>query len=212
MVAGLVAILWVSAFQSSVAGADNFGSSTSQNWDTCSNWWRPCADVTLTFESNVLWSPQDLTPNVLAAFQWAASNNYNPTDMTWTQVGTGPLVDVYMYDNDWGNNDAIGWHRCPLYAQSVGSDPARRCRGQEVHMSMWYATNGERPWLYPDGSVNWGRLVRTTTHEVGHSVGLKHSADTSSPMCAFDMSDPFICNWSAVWLTTHDVSHVNGNY
>ncbi len=28
-----------------------------------------------------------------------------------------------MYDNDWGNNDAIGWHRCPLYGQSVGSDP-----------------------------------------------------------------------------------------
>lgn len=58
---------------------------------------------------------EDLTPNVLAAFQWSASNVYNPTVMNWTQTGTGPLVDVYMYDNDWGDNDAIGWHRCPPF-------------------------------------------------------------------------------------------------
>lgn len=31
-------------------------------------------------------------------------------------------------------------------------------------------------------------------------------------MCAFTLSDPVICNWSAVWLTAHDISQVNGNY
>ena len=100
---------------------------------------------------------------MLAAFQWSASNVYNPTAMTWTQTGTGPLVDLYMCDNDWDNNDATGWHRCPLYGQSVGSDPTRCCHGQEIHMNLYFAANGPRPWLYPDGSVNWGRLMRTTT-------------------------------------------------
>ncbi|MFN0026144.1 MAG: hypothetical protein ACKV2O_03000 [Acidimicrobiales bacterium] len=51
-----------------------------------------------------------------------------------------------------------------------------------------------------------------TTHETGHSVGLFHSGDTSSAMCSTDESTPFICNWSAVWLTSHDVAQVNGRY
>lgn len=203
--AAAIALLLAGVITAPGANATNFGSYAPPT-SGCSNWSNPCSSTSLS-TTNHWWMPVSLDVDILASVRWAAANDYNPTDMAWTEVsGVNSANNVYYYDNDWGDNGAIGWAICPNYAARYFSHPNQICVGSEVHFNL-YATY-VATWHNPDGSVNWSDLGFITAHESGHSVGLRHTTDTTDLMCG---SGFYNCSRTP-WISNHDGAHLNATY
>lgn len=126
---------------------------------------------------------------------WSMANNYNPTDMTVQETTYGGTADVGVYDYTYGANGIWGWVHCPPNNTGVGgAHPNRWCRGQTLKYNLSYPgafdTDFERRYM--------------ACHEMGHTVGLRHSGNTASCMYANVATSNY--------LDAHDNSHINAQY
>lgn len=127
--------------------------------------------------------------SVAAGVDYALTYQYGPTDLGVYGASTTSCAsyDTCVYDSYYGANGFYGWNQCA--GTTSGSHPSQTCSQTHIKINLSY-TPGSWFWL--------------TCHEMGHSVGLRHTSDTSSCL--------FTPNGSSSSLTSHDVSHLNGQY
>lgn len=140
-------------------------------------------------------------PEIAAAANWAVSE-YDSTDLVVYRDESDSEPDVEFHDYNYGNS--TGWvaqAKCPTTNTGIGgTDPTRWCRGQQIIFNSWYY------WYYSGAYDTFFERRRLACHEMGHTVGLRHSANTNS--CIF----PRYWETTASILDAHDPSHVNDHY
>lgn len=94
--------------------------------------------------------------------------------------------DACVFDDNFGNNGFAGWNGCVSGTQS-GSHPNMTCGLDHVRINTFFS---------PTAAV-------VACHELGHSVGLRHSTESGS--C---LQTPLV---NSTTLTDHDKQHIN-NY
>ena len=169
----------------STAHATNFGSAGVRGTgkDAAGNWLN---GVWLT--NNTIWNVgrRGLTATYSAGVYAAVEEEYEPTDLTAYAVTTSSCpdstYDVCVYDADYGDNGLYGWNACA--GSTSGTHPTQRCSLDWVRINLRFSP--------PAKSI--------ACHELGHSVGLRHSLDQASCMSA--------TGWSSD-LTAHDRAHIN---
>jgi len=135
------------------------------------------------------------------------NEQYEPTDLDTTVLASDPgqNVDVRAYDGYYGSNGAWAWTQCDPNATYGGdsSNHTRYCRPQLIFYNYTYGGSWDS---------YFGRRY-VTCHEVGHTVGLRHSSndglglgDNNGASCMYPdvlMADQ---------LDSHDRSHVDSYY
>lgn len=119
-------------------------------------------------------------------------DEYGPTDLT---VGLGSPGgcpdedwDVCVFDSDYGDNGFNGWNQCA--GDTSGAHPNRRCSLGFVKINLYFSPPAKR----------------IACHELGHSIGLRHSGNDAS--CMKTTQD----GGSSARLANHDVGHVDDEY
>lgn len=118
-------------------------------------------------------STMTVKPVVLGATNMKAvsltlNDSYVPTDLI---VRTGRndancLDDrVCVFDGYYGKNGLYGWNAC--YGNTTGNHPAMRCSQAYVRLNQSYTPPSYK---------------RLACHELGHSVGLRHTSFTGTCM------------------------------
>lgn len=167
------------------SAADNFGSEGTVGSDGVKSgvWFTP--DATWKVIN------RGLTSTYSAAASTVLTNQYAPTTLSlWYTssglcgAGGGPF-DLCLYDDHYGDNGFSGWNACHLYYS--GTHPNQTCGQQWVRVNLTYSP--------PANFV--------MCHEIGHSVGLRH---TSNPGSCLNIN-----NTSQV-LHQHDKDHINSRY
>jgi hypothetical protein len=120
----------------------------------------------------------------------AIEESYQPTDLTVTH-GSSPSCadasfDTCVYDDDYGDNGLYGWNACA--GTTSGAHPNRRCSLTYVKINLHYNSIPKR----------------VACHELGHSVGLRHSTELGSCMVEGE--------WPFDRLSAHDQAHINATY
>lgn len=175
--------------------AANFGSG-----ETVGNATSPSSSVNLGNDANHTYRFYLADPPRRAATDWAAQNDYIGTPVSLFRLadaasGTDRTMDVMVADGDYGDNGAIGWVQCPAGAITNGVHPDRTCYGQILRYNLFYAA-------YYDTTAE---QQRTACHELGHTVGLRHTSNTTTCMKS---SAPL----STSYFDSHDKGHLNGYY
>ncbi len=80
------------------------------------------------------------------------------------------IMDASVIEGNYGSTDWWAYTACSVTANYGGSDPRRWCRPQLVVYNKTHPGN----W---DGSTNGRKAV--ACHEVGHTLGLRHTYATS---------------------------------
>lgn len=183
--AALVAAVLSAILVATPSAADNFGS----EGDFGSDGWKN--GVWFTIDAN--W--QVINRSLTSTYSTAASNvlatQYAPTTLllSYTSSGLcgagGGPYDLCLYDDHYGDNGFGGWNACHLYF--AGTHPNQTCGQQWVRVNLTYSP--------PANFV--------MCHEIGHSVGLRH---TSNPGSCLNTA-----NTSQV-LHKHDKDHINSRY
>lgn len=184
----VLAFTWVTVSVQPVA-ASNFGSAS-------------CTGGTPTIPTNCLSVGHNYIHKIYAvnllvgmynATVSSVNDDYNPTDLQASMSSDPNNTDVFVYD-DYYSYALAGWAVCPAGASQGGSHPDHWCIGQGVYYNLnatdYVADAGSRAYL--------------ACHELGHTVGLRHSGESASCMT---VNTP---NGSSL-LTAHDVAHIN-NY
>lgn len=172
----------------SPAQATNFGS-------VCDGATTYCVSLGNNAYHVLNWEGDQDIAGMQASHGWARDNQYNPTDLVAYTDASDSLPDVRVWDEPYGNTGWLGIVECPTNNTGTGgSHPNRWCRGQILRYNASYAgsldTEGER------------RSV--ACHEIGHTVGLRHTAVADS--C---MSNGVLFPTA---LNAHDISHINSQY
>ncbi len=93
-----------------------------------------------------------------------------------------------VWDWDYGDNGLNGWNAC--VGTTNGAHPNQKCTQQWVKINLFYNPPPQR----------------IACHEMGHSVGLRHSDDQASCMKST------AAGGNSNVLTAHDKSHLNLQY
>lgn len=126
------------------------------------------------------------------------SNNYTSTVISAYRDDGDPLPDVVAMDNYYPTVPAYGWVDCPPANTGTGGVGVHRwCRGQYMRFNANYETQ-----------LNTQRARRALAcHELGHTVGLRHTtADNSCMTTIYHPRD------MPTGLNNHDRDHINGHY
>ena len=181
----VVFVLGLAQLFASTASATNFGSvgtvgtggTTNGVWLTDGSTWT-VARMSLTSTNNTE------TINAVA-------NDYSPTDIngfTHTPANcTEANSDLCVFDDFYGNNGLRGWNACA--GTAVFAHPNQQCWLQWVRYNETFSS--------PPANV-------LACHELGHSLGLRHTSDTASCMLT---TGP-----TSTVLTNHDRAHLNAAY
>jgi Dual-action HEIGH metallo-peptidase len=179
----LALVAGIAVFGAATATATNFGSTGSPGTTgTVNGVWKTTGSVWTV-------ARRDLTTTYSTAIANSVSNDYNPTDLTAATVtpttcSAASGHDTCVYDSNYGDNGLNGWNACA--GTTNGSHPNQTCTVQWVRINQLYSP-----------SANF-----IACHELGHSVGLRHTTNASS--CMLDGGTSV--------LTSHDVAHVNAAY
>ncbi|MBL8932838.1 MAG: matrixin family metalloprotease [Kineosporiaceae bacterium] len=144
----------------------------------------------------------DAIPYMTDAVNWAVTSVYNPTDLTAYRNDGDPYPDVIVYD--WYAAqfpDILAWVSCPTNNTGTGgTHPNRWCRGQNLEFNSYKYHND---YGYFDTTTQRRHVA---CHELGHTVGLRHSAETSSS--CMPQSNPD----GPTVISSHDINHINTRY
>lgn len=134
---------------------------------------------------------------IRTAFGWSFTNNYG-TNLDMFQTTTSSW-DVTARELNYGSTGVVGWVDCPPTAFQGGSHPSHHCADQILRLNDVYD--------FQYDTTNEARSV--VCHELGHTVGLRHSNDVDSPgSCMFRVGpDP-----TRIGLTPHDYEYLFSRY
>ncbi len=170
------------------AFATNFGS-TSRGGS-------PSNAVSLADDSTHYVYDDFLFSSWVADFRWARDYVYGATDLD-TYTGSWSIADVKVWSGDYGMNGFFGWADCnPSSASTSGSHPTLRCYGQDIFFNLYSG--------YGYGFDSQSERIAQFCHELGHTLGLRHTSDYTTCLNQG--------NISAGYLGTHDIDHLNANY
>ncbi len=136
-------------------------------------------------------------PGIAAAMQ-AAVNDYEvKTDLTTAKSARSKTLDVQVTDYNYGLTGILGWVECRPGSKTNGKDPNRTCDRQKLRL------NGS----YPQQFNTAAKRLSLSCHELGHTVGLRHTADVTS--C---MRSPFDDARFSTTLSVTDIRNINAYY
>ena len=179
----LVAALIVALSLPAATAATNFGSQGTAGSGGTTNgvWLTP--DVTWTV------ARVSLENAYFDAVTSAVQNQYGPTDLSaflYTATFCSDAShDECVFDSDYGDNGLNGWNACA--GSVIGQHPTQECSMDYGRINLHYSP--------PAGHI--------ACHEIGHSVGLRHSTESGSCL---------VSGGPSAVLTTHDKGHLNANY
>jgi hypothetical protein len=101
-------------------------------------------------------------------------------------------ADVLAYQANYGLNGLWAWTLCSGSAQHGGVDPDEWCRPQWLHYNLSYSQTASQK-------------QSISCHEVGHTLGLRHSNETSGICMKRDQRTILV-------PSGHDVTMLNGQY
>lgn len=116
------------------------------------------------------------------------------TDTYGSSCATQIAEQIYescFFDLDYGNNNFLGWNAC--YDSVSGTDPNQVCALAWTRLNTFYSASGSLSQY-------------NACHEMGHSIGLRHSSEAASCMMTA------ITGGSSATLSVHDYNHVNAQY
>lgn len=119
------------------------------------------------------------------------------TDLTTSKAPGSATLDVLVTDYDYGMTGILGWTECLPSSATTGTHPALRCDRQKVRL------NGS----YPEYFETSRARRSLTCHEVGHTIGLRHTTDSES--C---MRSPFDPDDFDTLTSSHDNAEINAHY
>ncbi len=179
----LMSIALVLAFARPVA-ASNFGSTS------CGGSPNNCISVSFDEFHRVAFSSVTTMYSPTITSMW---NDYDPTDLVVTETTNSSIADVTVYDGNYGLNGAAGWVECFAgEPDQGGSHPNHWCQGQSLRYNYSYSS------FFNDATS----LAYIACHELGHTIGLRHTGDSTSCMTADTPNGAGVLN-------THDRSHIN---
>ncbi|MGX7669891.1 matrixin family metalloprotease [Plantactinospora sp. DSM 117369] len=191
--AGVMAAVMVAVLLQIVspAQATNFGATT------CGGDPRNCVSLGNNAYHVVRWEGDQDIAGIGPSLWWSVNNVYNPTGMVVYEDNADPLPDVRVWDEPYGPNEILGWVECPTDNTGTGgSGAARWCRGQILRLNSTYAADFDTE----------AERRRITCHELGHTVGLRHSASTATCMYTYPTAA------TTTGLDAHDLGHINSQY
>lgn len=131
----------------------------------------------------------DLSPEFNSSMNWARVDALGArTDMTEAYVGRTSDTDVVAHDGFYGGT-WLGSARCVSQSGTDGD----RCQQWEVLLNQSNFVGRSQD-----------ERTKTAVHEVGHTVGLGHSTESTSPMQQG--------YFTIITYSGHDASHINGKY
>jgi hypothetical protein len=148
-------------------------------------------------------------PNIGANTTWAMNNVYNPTDLNMYRNDSDPYPDVIITDSLYPDIGLVAWAECLPYAPNGeyevgkyntgvgGNHPDRWCRGQKIRYNERYEST--------DYSTT-ADARKVTCHELGHTIGLRHTASSAS--CMYQAAAA--ANGPAI--TQGERNEINGEY
>lgn len=137
--------------------------------------------------------PVNLTANNRTALGQANTNSYAPTALVVsTGANDGNCVSdrICVFDGAYGNIGYYGWNNCR--GNVSGSHPNKKCTQQHIFLN----TSSTPP--------NRERLL---CHEMGHAVGLRHTAYAGT--CMTTLIDNSTSN---TIRSGHEGQHINALY
>lgn len=190
--ANLAGIAVLSVVLANPALASNFGSNTASGGSGA----HPC-DTTKQSQcvaDNGSHTVYDF--NLSSTWHTAVNNaivvQYDPvTDVSASWAGSSN-PDVYGTSGAYGVNGLWGWGLCSGSATYGGSDPDRWCKFRWMEFNTSYSQNATQK-------------DAIACHELGHTLGLRHSAESSGSCMK--------ANQRTIWvISSHDRSMLNGQY
>ena len=133
----------------------------------------------------VTFNKSQLTTTISNAFNYNDSNSIEPTDISTTVYTNSSLREVNVYDYNYGDTGWYGRWFCQTFY-----DGSLWCADGRVQINLY--------WSYNDTQAR--SLV---CEEIGHSVGLSHSAENASCMSQ---------QWDKTFLSDHDKAQLNNKY
>jgi len=147
--------------------------------------------VWLLYSSHWDIAKRDLTQKYSNGVTATLNVDYIPTDLvvSWLDAPSCTMTyELCVYDSNYGDNGVNGWNSC--VAGFSGSHPNQKCEQQWVRINQFFDPPAQR----------------IACHEMGHSVGLRHTGDQASCL------KQTILGGNSERLTAHDKGHLNDNY
>jgi hypothetical protein len=189
--ASLLTALFTTLGVAATAGAGNWGSvgTTGDNWQN--------VGINIVVKTNNDWfnlGKRFLTTTANASADAVANDIEGSTGFdAWAgEIGdcySSEAIsgfDVCLMDADYGNNGVLGWVQCPTNVAS-GSHPNMQCDLPLARLNEFFSG--------ATGQYN-------TCHEIGHTVALQHTSDSSS--CLKTASS----GGSSATYSSHDRGHL----
>lgn len=185
LLAGL-SILGLITILAPAASATNFGSAGTPGTGGTAN------GVWLT--NNNIWNVgrMSLTATYSTGVAQAVEEEYEDSDLNAAALNPATCddagYDVCVFDANYGDNGLNGWNACA--GSTSGSHPNQQCSLAWVRINQFYSPPAKR----------------IACHELGHSVGLRHTSTQAS--CLKRTAD----GGNSSTLTAHDIAHLNAAY
>lgn len=105
--------------------------------------------------------------------------------------------DVVVTDASYGNNGLFAWVRCRAGSGTSGQHPNRICDSQKLRYNGWSG--------YEYAYDTYSKRLSRACHEIGHTVGLRHTSNENSCMAPYSPD-------RSTLTSLHDDDHINGTY
>jgi hypothetical protein len=129
----------------------------------------------------------------------AVGNQYGPTDLNATYSGNAGTscpssAETCVYDDNYGNTGWYGIAEC--IGTTAGSDPNATCSRSQVRIDQYTGS----PYV-----AGIAESPYNLCHEIGHSVGLRH---TTSNTCL----KRYVDGGSATFINQAEINELNAHY